>query len=180
MTRFVLPLVAALLLIGFFFAGLERDPSALPSQYIGKPAPEFDLPGLKNPAVRFANADLQGQVALVNVWATWCVGCKAEHPFLNALSSEGKFPIYGLNWRDQRGAALQWLQQYGDPYVKSGFDGDGRAGIDWGVYGAPETFLITPEGRVVYRFAGPLNRASWEREFLPRIAGLRQAQEEPR
>lgn len=174
MSRFVLPLIGVVVLVGFFFIGLDgtRDPSALPSQFVGKPAPEFDLPAVIDPQRRVSNADLRGQVSLVNVWATWCVGCRAEHEFLNQLAQQGEYPIYGINWRDNRATALEWLERFGNPYVKSGFDEDGRVGIDWGVYGAPETFLISAEGEVVYRFTGPLSWALWEREFEPRIERL--------
>ena len=172
MNRFILPLVGVVILIPILILGLQSDPSLLPSQYIGKPAPVFDLPTLKDPTKRISTADLSGQVSLVNIWATWCAGCRAEHAFLMQLHSQGSIPIYAINWRDNRPEALKWLGQIGDPYVASGFDEDGRVGIDWGVYGAPETFLINKDGHVVYRFTGPLNRGSWEQEFVPRIAEL--------
>ncbi len=172
MIRYVVALVVALALLAVFYKGLSSDPSALPSQYIGKPAPQFDLPTVRDPAKRISNEDLKGRVSLVNIWATWCVGCRQEHPFLNALSQRGEIPIYAINWRDDLGDAQRWLQGYGDPYVASGFDEDGRVGIDWGVYGAPETFLIDAAGNVVYRFPGPLNQNIWEQEFVPRITEL--------
>jgi cytochrome c biogenesis protein CcmG/thiol:disulfide interchange protein DsbE len=172
MNRYLLPLLAVLIMIPILVMGLRSDPSQLPSQYIGKPAPQFDLPTLKNPEKRVSNADLNGQVSLVNIWATWCAGCRAEHPFLMQLSREKKIPIYAINWRDNRPGALAWLQELGDPYVASGFDEDGRVGIDWGVYGAPETFLVNADGHVMFRYPGPLNRAVWDREFVPRIAEL--------
>ncbi len=176
MSRYFLPLIAVLALLPILILGLreDRDLNLLPSQYIGKPAPEFDLPTLLDPAQRISNADLKGQVSLVNVWATWCVGCRAEHGFLMQLSETSDIPIYAINWRDNRPDAMNFLSQLGNPYVASGFDEDGRVGIDWGVYGAPETFLINVEGQVVYRFTGPLNSVSWEREFLPRIAEMSQ------
>ncbi len=172
MNRYLLPLVAALILIPIMILGLRSDPSELPSQYLGKPAPEFNLPTLKDPTHFISTADLRGQASLVNIWATWCGGCRAEHPFLMTLSKEQNVPIYAINWRDNREDALKWLAQLGDPYVASGFDGDGRVGIDWGAYGAPETFLLNAEGYVVYRLTGPLNRALWEQEFVPRLAEL--------
>ncbi len=172
MNRYLLPLVAVIVFLPFLVLGLRSDPSKLPSQYIGKAAPEFDLPTLRDNTRNLASADLTGQVSLVNVWATWCVGCRAEHGFLMQLAQQGDIPIYGINWRDNRPDAIQWLAQYGDPYVASGFDEDGRVGIDWGVYGAPETFLLSQEGEVVYRFTGPLSASHWEREFVPRIAEL--------
>jgi len=172
MSRYVLPLIGAIVLIPIMILGLQSDPSELPSQFIGKPAPQFDLPTLRDPGQRISTADLSGQVSLVNIWATWCVGCRAEHEFLMSLYREGGIPIYAINWRDNRPDALNWLAQLGDPYVASGFDEDGRVGIDWGVYGAPETFLLNKEGQVVYRFTGPLNSVMWEQEFVPLIAEL--------
>ena len=172
MNRFILPLIAVIILIGVLAMGLQSDPSLLPSQYLGKPAPKFNLETLKDPSRRISSADLVGEVSIVNIWATWCVGCRAEHGFLMRLAERETIPIFAVNWRDNRNDALQWLQQFGDPYVASGFDEDGRVGIDWGAYGAPETFLISAEGSVVYRFAGPLNDALWAQEFAPRIAEL--------
>jgi cytochrome c biogenesis protein CcmG/thiol:disulfide interchange protein DsbE len=174
MNKFILPLVAVAIIIPIFVLGLGSDPSKLPSQYIGKPAPDFDLPTLKDPLQRISTANLRGEVSLVNIWATWCVGCRAEHEFLMQLAEEGSVPIYAINWRDNRADALGWLAQLGDPYVASGFDENGRVGIDWGVYGAPETFLVNADGHVVLRYPGPLDGVVWEREFAPRIAELRQ------
>ena len=173
MNRYLLPLIGVVALIPILILGLHSDPSELPSQFIGKPAPQFDLPTLRDPQQRISTANLSGQVSLVNIWATWCVGCRAEHNFLMQLYRENSVPIYAINWRDNRTDAMNWLAQLGDPYVASGFDEDGTVGIDWGVYGAPETFLINTDGQVVYRFTGPLNGALWEQEFVPRIAELR-------
>ena len=170
MNRFILPLVAAVVLIPILVLGLRSDPTALPSPYIGKPAPEFELPTLKDPAKTIGTANLRGQMSIVNIWATCCVGCRAEHQFLVELSEEGSIPIYGINWRDNRQNALNWLAQLGDPYVASGFDADARVGIDWGAYGAPETFLVNADGIVLYRFTGPLSWPIWEQEFVPLIA----------
>jgi cytochrome c biogenesis protein CcmG/thiol:disulfide interchange protein DsbE len=171
MIRYIAPLVAFGLLILVFIKGLdpERDLNELPSPFLGKPAPEFDLPTLENPEERISTEDFKGEVALVNVWATWCVGCRQEHPFLNELAEAKAIPIYGINWRDQQSEATRWLAQLGDPYVASGFDGDGRVGIDWGVYGAPETFLIGKDGTVLHKHLGPLSEYSWEKDFLPLI-----------
>ncbi len=168
MFRYILPLAAFVILITLLVIGLNRgDPKALPSPFIGKPAPEFALPTLKDPSRTVASTDLAGDLALVNIWATWCVGCRAEHPFLMELAAEISFPIFGINWRDTRPEALRWIEQLGDPYAASGFDGDGRVGIDWGAYGAPETFLVSADGVVLYKHLGPLNRLAWERDFLP-------------
>ncbi len=171
MSRYLLPLVAVVTLIVFLVIGLTRgDPRALPSPYIGKPAPMFELPTLKDPSLTIGSQDFAGQVALVNVWATWCVQCRAEHQFLLDLKATGDIPIYGINWRDTRPEALRWLQQLGDPYIASGFDVDGVVGIDWGVYGAPESFLVSADGVVLYKQLGPLSWQIWERDFVPLIA----------
>lgn len=167
---YLLLLVAFAALIIVFSIGLTRDPSALPSPFVGNPAPEFDLPALKDPSSRVNNEVFAGGDSLVNVWATWCVGCREEHGFLMQLAESGAIPIYGINWRDDRADALRWLQQYGDPYVMSGFDSDGRAGIDWGVYGAPETFLVNDEGMVLHKHLGPLTADIWRRDFVPLLA----------
>ena len=171
MSRYVLPLLAVIVLIGFLVIGLTRgDPRALPSPYIGKPAPEFELPKLKDLSAAVGTEDFRGQVALVNVWATWCVQCRAEHQFLMDLAANGSIPIYGINWRDTRPEALRWLEQLGDPYIASGFDVDGVVGIDWGVYGAPESFLVNADGVVLFKQLGPLNWQIWERDFVPLIS----------
>lgn len=170
MNRFVWPLVAVVVLIGFLVLGLlHGDPRALPSPFIGKPAPRFELPTLKNPDVTIGSEDMDGNYALVNVWATWCVMCRAEHPFLLRLADSKAIPIYGINWRDSRPEAIRWLNELGDPYIASAFDADGRVGIDWGVYGAPETFLVDPSGTVVYKHLGPLDGEVWQREFVSRM-----------
>lgn len=171
MIRYIAPLVFLVVLIVFFVKGLdpERDLNRLPSPFIDKPAPEMDLPQLQDLNQRVTSADYAGQLALVNVWATWCVGCRQEHAYLLQLAKEGTVPIYGLNWRDQREDALSWLAQLGDPYVASGYDADGRTGIDWGVYGAPETFLIGANGHVLHKHLGPLNADIWQRDFMPHV-----------
>ena len=171
MIRYIAPLVVFALLVLVFVKGLdpERNLNELPSPFLGKDAPEFDLPRLKNLDERVTSQDSAGEVALVNFWATWCVGCRQEHPFLMELSRESDIPIYGIDWRDQRQPALQWLEQLGDPYVASGFDVDATTGIDWGVYGAPETFLISKDGRVLHKHLGPLSRRAWEEDFVPLI-----------
>ena len=167
--RFMAPAVLFAVLLPLLIFGLSRDPSVVPSPYIGKPAPAMDLPDLENPEQRVTSADYAGEVALVNIWATWCVGCRQEHEFLLGLSEQGKIPIYGLNWRDERPAALDWLRRLGDPYVATGFDPDGSAGIDWGAYGAPETFLIGSNGQVLQKHAGPLDETVWQQKFAPLV-----------
>jgi cytochrome c biogenesis protein CcmG/thiol:disulfide interchange protein DsbE len=170
MSRYLLPAVAVSALIVFLVIGLTRgDPRALPSPFIGKPAPVFELPKLGDPASTVGSEDLKGQFSIVNVWATWCAGCRAEHGFLMKLAASQEVPIFGINWRDNEPEALQWIRNLGDPYAASGFDASGRVGIDWGVYGAPETFLVGPDGIVLHKHLGPLDRAAWEQDFLPLI-----------
>ena len=169
MIRYLAPIVVFAIMIPVFVIGLGRNPNEVPSPYLNNPAPQFELPQLGNPQHTVGSSDYAGKVALVNVWATWCVGCRQEHDFLMQLARENTVPIYGLNWRDRQDEALSWLSQLGDPYVATGFDGDGRVGIDWGVYGAPETFLIGADGTVLHKHISPLNRTVWEAEFLPKI-----------
>ncbi len=171
MSRFLVPIAAVLMLAVVLMVGLTRDPSKLPSPFINKAAPTFDLPSLKDPEQRVGSASYAGQMVLVNIWATWCVGCRQEHEYLNELKRQGIIPIYGINWRDNREAAIRWLSELGDPYVASGFDADARVGIDWGAYGAPETFLVNADGIVLYKHLGPLNGYVWETIFIPLIAG---------
>ncbi len=171
MFRYLAPLAVFAVLVMLFVKGLDpsRDLNELPSPFLGKPAPLLDLPSLTNPDKRVSSSDYEGRIALVNVWATWCVGCRQEHEFLMALSRTDSVPIYGINWRDRRDEALAWLGSLGDPYVASGFDADGRTGIDWGVYGAPETFLIGKNGQVLHKHLGPLSQTAWERDFMPLV-----------
>jgi len=176
MIRYIAPLVAFALLVAVFIKGLdpERDLNELPSPFLGKEAPTFDLSRVRKPEERVSSSDYAGQLALVNFWATWCVGCRQEHEFLMEISRTGGVPIYGVDWRDNRGSAVQWLETLGDPYVATGFDGDATTGINWGVYGAPETFLIGKDGTVLYKHLGPLNQYVWERDFLPLIEAERE------
>ena len=178
MIRYLAPLVLFGLLILVFVKGLdpERNLNALPSPFLGKPAPQFELPSLTDPTRTIGSADYAGDLAVINVWATWCVGCRQEHGFLMQLGETGDIPLYGLNWRDNLPEAQRFLQQLGNPYVDSAFDEDGRVGIDWGVYGAPETFLIGADGTVLYKHLGPLNGFLWEQKFVPLIEAARSPQ----
>jgi cytochrome c biogenesis protein CcmG/thiol:disulfide interchange protein DsbE len=169
MNRFLVPLVAFAILIPIFVIGLTRNPNEIPSPLLEKPAPQFSLPSLQDPETMVGSGDYAGQFALVNVWATWCAGCRQEHPFLLELARDNVVPIFGLNWRDNRAEALRWLDALGDPYVASAYDEDGRVGIDWGVYGAPETFLVDANGIVIHKHIAPLTREVWERDFMPLI-----------
>jgi len=152
--------------------GLGLDPRKVPSPLIDKPAPAFSLKRLKEPEVILSNTDFKGKVTLFNVWATWCVACRSEHPVLMQLARSGKVDIYGLNYKDERPKAQQWLAQLGDPYVANAFDADGRVGIDWGVYGAPETFITDQQGIIRHKHIGPLTVDALNNEILPLIAEL--------
>jgi len=175
MWKFLLPFTAFLVLVVLFAFGLNpsRDIHALPSPLIGKPAPAFELTDVLDAARPVGNAALNGQVYVVNVWATWCAPCREEHEALLAISRQHLVPIIGLNWKDQRERAKQWLEQLGNPYQAAAFDGDGRVAIDWGVYGAPETYLVDRQGRVIFKFISPMTEQVWNREFVPRIAATR-------
>ena len=169
MNRYLVPLIVFAVLIPVFIIGLTRDPRELPSPLLEQPAPQFSLPSLKDPGRQVGSADFEDRMTLVNVWATWCPGCRQEHGFLMELAESDVIPILGLNWRDNRPEALRWLDALGDPYVASAYDEDGRVGIDWGVYGAPETFLVDANGTVIHKHIAPLTREIWEDEFVPLI-----------
>jgi cytochrome c biogenesis protein CcmG/thiol:disulfide interchange protein DsbE len=168
MWRYAIPLVVLALIGTFFYRGLSLNPTYVPSALLGKPIPEFSLPSLTDPDRPIGTRDLEGKVALVNVWGTWCVECRHEHGFLVELA-RGGVPIYGLNLRDERAAALSWLTTLGDPYVASAFDPEGEAAVDWGVTGAPETFLIGRDGTVIFKHISPLTPQVWRDDFLPLI-----------
>ncbi|MEM7304577.1 MAG: DsbE family thiol:disulfide interchange protein [Pseudomonadota bacterium] len=172
MFRAVLPVVIFIILAGFLYAGLFKDPSLVPSPLIGKSIPVFNSSTLNDPNKQVSNSDLLGEFALINVWATWCVACKQEHAALVYLANQKQMPIYGLNYKDDRAAAIEWLQQYGDPYVFSVFDENGRIGFDFGVYGAPETFLIDKQGIIRHKLVGIMTPEIWENEFVPIISGV--------
>jgi cytochrome c biogenesis protein CcmG/thiol:disulfide interchange protein DsbE len=169
--RFLVPAAAFAVLVGFFVVGLQRDPGQIPSPLIGKPAPAFSLESLGDPAWKVGPGDLAGRPWLLNVWATWCAGCRDEHEMLLTIARENAVPIMGLNWRDDRALALRWLEQLGNPYVAVAYDPEGRTAIDWGVYGAPETFLIDAGGQVVRKHIGPLTAEAWQRDFVPLLEG---------
>ncbi len=171
MIRFVVPAVVFALLVVVLAIGLQRAPekNVIPSALIGRPAPRFVLPELGAPQRRFDSAAMAGRWWLLNVWGTWCVECRAEHDMLLAVRRSGLAPVIGLNWKDDEAMATRWLAELGNPYEHVAVDAEGRVAIDWGVYGAPETFLIDPGGRVVYRHVGPLTDAVWEREFRSRL-----------
>ncbi len=167
MTRFAIPLVFFILLVGFLAVGLRHDPHEVPSPLIDKPAPAFQLAQLNDSSRTFSAADMRGKVWLLNVWASWCVTCRDEHPLLLQYARSGALPIYGLNYKDKREDALSWLGELGDPYVLSVSDNDGRVGIDYGVYGAPETYLIDRDGIIRFKQVGPVTPDIWQDKILP-------------
>ncbi len=167
-----LPLLAFAALAAFLAVGLRLKPSEVPSPLIGKPAPAFTLATLHDPAKQVRAADLHGQVWLLNVWASWCVACRDEHPLLVELAAQKGVPIYGLNYKDEPAAAVKWLKEMGDPYAASLMDGNGRVGLDWGVYGVPETFVIDRAGLVRFKHIGPLTREVWLAKVLPLLKQL--------
>jgi cytochrome c biogenesis protein CcmG, thiol:disulfide interchange protein DsbE len=169
MWKFAVPLVFAAVLGAFLFVGLQRDPSYVPSPLIGKPAPQFTLPSLQDASYPVDSSELLGRPWLLNVWGTWCGGCRQEHDTLLQIARSNVVPMVGLNWKDDNAAAQEWLRRLGNPYAVVAEDAEGRVAIHWGVYGAPETFLIGPDGTVLYKHIAPMTMEVWRREFLPRI-----------
>ena len=172
---YVLPLAVFTVLVVYFALGLGMDPKIIPSALIDKPAPHFTLPPIEGGVRRgFSDIDLKGGVSVINVFASWCIPCKAEHPLITRLAGMGVATVYGLNYKDKAADALKWLADLGDPYDRIGADGDGRVGIDWGVYGVPETFVVDAQGRIRHKHVGPLTQKSLEGELLPIIRALSQ------
>ena len=169
MWKFIVPFGLFALLGVFLYIGLHRDPSYVPSPLIGKPAPDFTLPSLQDPAYPVSSKDLAGRPWVLNVWGTWCAGCRQEHPVLLQIARQTSVPIIGLDWKDDATEAQRWLAELGNPYAAVAFDSEGRTAIDWGVYGAPETFLIGADGKVLYKHIAPMTLEVWAREFEPRI-----------
>lgn len=170
--RFLLPLAVFLAIAFFLWRGLALNPREVPSPLIGKPAPAFEVPLLGDESKRLSSAGLHGQVYLLNVWGSWCVSCRDEHPVLVQLAKQRRIPIYGLNWKDKREDAMAWLARFGDPYVGSGVDRDGKVAIDFGVYGAPETYLIDRAGVIRFKYTGPLTWQVIEEKVMPLAAKL--------
>lgn len=162
----LVPLIAFALMVLFGW-GLFRGADDLPSALLGKPVPEFALPPVLGREEGLSTQDLIGHVSLVNVFASWCVPCRAEHPLFMELSATGEVPLYGINYKDPPDQARAWLDELGDPYARIGADINGRAGIEWGVYGVPETYVIAPDGTIAYRHVGPITRAILQETLLP-------------
>ena len=174
MNRFLLPLGLFVLLAVVLAIGIRHAPEkgVIASPLLGRPAPQFALPSLTDPAQQVRSADLKGHWYLFNVWGTWCGECRQEHETLLQVRRAGVVPIIGLDWRDDDTQARSWLAQLGNPYQSVAVDRSGRIAIDWGVYGAPETFLVNPQGIVVYKHVGALTPDTWTHEILPRVSGL--------
>lgn len=170
--RALIPLVIFLTLVGFLFKGLFLNPKDIPSPLVGKPAPQFSLPRLDTPEVKFSPKEMLGQVWLLNAWASWCPSCVEEHPVLVELAKTGIVPIVGLDYKDTRPEALQWLEKGGNPYVAVAVDADGRVGIDYGVYGVPETYVIDKSGFIAYKLTGTLNAQNLNETIIPLIKKL--------
>jgi cytochrome c biogenesis protein CcmG/thiol:disulfide interchange protein DsbE len=173
--RFLIPLIMFAVLVGFLAVGLNRDPREVPSPLVNKAAPAFDVPQLALADQRFSPANLKGKVWMLNVWASWCVACKVEHPLLVEFSRTQTVPLIGLDYKDQRADALKFLGQHGNPYDLSAFDGDGRVGIDFGVYGVPETFIIDKNGIIRHKQIGPITAEALEKTILPLINELKKS-----
>ena len=174
MNRFVWPLVVFVLMAGLLGYGLREgyDPKIVPSPLIDKQAPSFSLAMLEQPSTQLSTADMIGQVWVLNVWASWCVSCRAEHEVISELASRNLVAVVGLNYKDEPADAQRWLQQFGNPYATSVMDRDGRVGIDWGVYGVPETFVIGADGLIKYKHIGPVTQESLESKIMPVLKEL--------
>jgi len=175
MTRFAIPIAIFVALVALLGVGLKLDPREVPSPLIGKPAPHFELPQLRETTKTFTERDMRGKVWMLNVWASWCVSCREEHPVLLDLAASGAVPIYGLNYKDKREDGLAWLKGMGDPYTLSIYDFDGRVGIDYGVYGVPETYVIDKAGVIRYKRIGPLTPQIVKEKVLPLVRELERA-----
>ncbi|MEP6819971.1 MAG: DsbE family thiol:disulfide interchange protein [bacterium] len=172
MSRFVIPLILFVVLIVFLAIGLGRDPHIVPSALIDKPAPDFALPELREPTKIISPNQMRGKVWLLNVWGSWCPACREEHPYLIEIAKSGAVPIYGLSWKDKREDALAVLSELGDPYVLNVSDFDGRVAIDYGITGAPETYLIDKQGIIRYKEVGQLTPEIMQQKILPLVQAL--------
>ena len=173
--KFVIPLAIFGVLCVFLAIGLTKDPRQVPSPFIGKPAPAFTLAKLHEPDVKFSPEEMKGKVWLLNVWASWCVSCRVEHPLLVELANSKAVPIVGLNYKDKTDEGLAWLARHGDPYTLSVVDADGRVGIDWGVYGVPETFVVDKAGVIRHKHIGPVTSEALQQTILPLVRKLQQS-----
>lgn len=173
--KFLIPLALFVVLVGFLAVGLNRDPREVPSPLVGKPAPAFRVAQLADPDKTFSPEDMRGQVWMLNVWASWCVSCREEHPLLVEFARAQAAPLIGLDYKDKREDGLGMLRRQGNPYDLSAFDADGRVGIDYGVYGVPETYVIDKQGVIRYKQIGPITVDALEKKILPLIAELKKS-----
>ena len=172
--RYLVPIIVFVSITILLGIGLTLNPREVPSPLIGKPVPDFELPPVKGRVLGLATVDLKQEVSLVNVFASWCVACRQEHPLLMRLYQEGTVNIHGLNYKDAPNDAAAWLDALGDPYIRTGADQDGQVGIEWGVYGVPETFVIDRNGQIVYKHIGPITQEDLDQTILPLIEGLKE------
>lgn len=172
MKRFLIPLGLFVVLAVFLLIGLHRDPSEVPSPLIGKPAPQFSLPRLDDATKNFGPKDLEGKVWIFNVWASWCVSCREEHPVFVEYARRKTVPLIGLDYKDKTNDAIAWLSRLGNPYDVSVVDADGRVGIDYGVYGVPETYVIDKAGIIRFKQIGPVTQDVLDKKIIPLIAEL--------
>lgn len=170
---FVLPVLVFSAVAVALGIGVTLNPEIVPSVLVGKSVPSFDLPPVEGRELGLSSEDLTGEVSLVNVFASWCVACRVEHPLFMEVHRQGLVPIHGLNYKDRPEDAVRWLAQLGDPYTRTGADIDGRVGIEWGVYGVPETFVVDASGRIAYKHIGPVTPEVWREKILPLIEKLR-------
>ena len=172
MARFILPFVIFMIVAIFLFVGLGLNPHEVPSPLVGKPAPAFSLPQLHEPDKQFSLQDMKGKVWLFNVWASWCTACEYEHPLFMELSRRNLVPLYGMDYKDKREDGMAWLQQHGNPYTLVVSDAEGRVGIDYGVYGVPETYLIDKQGVIRYKHIGVVTEKDLSEKILPLVKEL--------
>jgi len=173
--KFLIPLLLFVVLVAFLAIGLNRDPHEVPSPLINKPAPAFDIPQLEQANKTFSPESMKGQVWILNVWASWCVACREEHPVLVEFANSGQAPLIGLDYKDQRADALSMLSKQGNPYRLSGFDANGRVGIDYGVYGVPETYVIDKAGIIRFKQIGPVTREILNQTIYPLLTELKKS-----
>ncbi|MBP6853663.1 MAG: DsbE family thiol:disulfide interchange protein [Rhodoferax sp.] len=172
MKKALIPLLIFMVLLGFLGVGLSLKPREIPSPLINKPAPDFSLPTLDAPELKMSTQDLRGKVWILNVWASWCVACRIEHPLLVEFAKTGAAPVYGLNYKDKRDDAIRWLGKFGNPYTRSLSDTEGLVGIDFGVYGVPETFVIDKKGVIRMKHIGPLTPEVLRDDIVPLLRKL--------
>jgi len=173
--KFLIPLLLFVVLVGFLAVGLNLDPHEVPSPLINKPAPAFEVPQLGQANKTFSPASMKGQVWVLNVWASWCVACREEHPVLVEIAKSGLVPLIGLNYKDKREDALAMLEKQGNPYLLSAFDANGRVGIDYGVYGVPETYVIDRAGVIRLKHIGPITPEILKQKIYPLVSELQKS-----